>query len=402
MNCRKCGGNLVMIEDTIVQCENCHTKYRIKPTASQQNVSNETSNKTTEEPKKEEKIEIEYKKPFSSHEEQNNIEKLLSDVLNDDLNRTINDDLKSKLVINSIEPEIQDYKNSQDVNDEITEYEHENYPETREIQEKIYCSNCGAFVDLKTGICPECSNVMPLPKKMTITCPFCQYEKNNINSEFCIKCGRDLDIERERLGIVIERKEVPKSQQSSQHKKKEKEEDKENISVQKISASKIFLSIISIIVIVAEIMALVKFNFVASNDGSFALNLGNIIDIIKSTSGTETNLQDLLTTLNFGDKSIEYFTANTMIFQALTISVLIFIATSIIYVLMSVYGILKKSLPKSLLITSILNFISTIALSGIGVFIINKVVGSLVIGLFGPIMGMVIAFILMCITVCLV
>lgn len=401
MLCKKCSGNLLRIDDTVVQCQSCLTKFRVKQKTQQDSVSmsipmsgfmnaslnNTPINNIPENPPIQNKVEIKYSIPFSSQQDQGYIEKYLTDSKKDELNRTKNDDIKSKIITNTIEPEIIDVQNAQDVNDVIKEYEQENYPEAQVLQEKIYCSNCNKPVDLKTGVCPNCNHQMPLPERKTIECPFCHYEGNNIYSEFCIKCKKDLDLERERLGIVLPKREVvslPKKSKSGKAKGDEKTK-------QKASFGRLFFNFITVCLLCLEVYCLATFDFIS--EGSLVITSKDLLEILKTDIA---NITPLLEKLNLGETTVAFFTQNQIIFQVLTIAILVFFVTIVLYVVGSLFKMLfKKSVMKSVGMLSVLNFIASIILAGFCELLVYKALSSIVIGTFSPIIVLMISFIVM-------
>lgn len=401
MLCKKCGGNLLFVEDTIVECENCHTKYRVKPKQPQSQpqstplssmmTSGLTNSKPTVQPQvqtPERKIEIDYSKPFSSREEQSLIEQSLMDLLNDDLNRTKTDDIKSKLIANTTEPELVDFQSAQDINDVIKDYEQDNYPETRPLQENIYCSKCNNLVDLKTGICPQCQNVMPLPERRVITCPFCHYEQNNIRSEFCIKCGKDLDIERERLGIVLKEIEHKKPQKQSSGGSKEQEKGGK-----KASGGKIFFNLIACILLGLQAFALIKFDFISTE--GIKVGFDGLLKLIQNFNNT-TELGNILTEMNLSETAITFFTNYSIIFQVLSIAFLVMIATAGAYVLGSLFKMItSKTIMKGVMVLSVVNFMSSILFVGIMELIIYKATAELVLSVCSPLVSLIVSIVVM-------
>ena len=365
MNCKKCGGNLIRIAEDIVQCENCGAKFRIKSTVKPQ---------TPPEEKPQEPLrEIDHTKPFFDATAREIIDEVLDEGKNDTLNRTFDDNVKSRAVLNSVEPEVQDYQSAQDVNDVITVYEQENYPETRDIMEKVYCSGCGKPVDLKTGICPSCGTVMPIPEKMTIVCPFCFYDKNNIYSEFCFKCGRDLEPERQRLGIELKQREH-KNVPQEVPKKKSDIEDGESI-----PPVKKFMNFFGIVLAVIELFVLFTFDFVANSE--LSIGFGGIIDVLQGNA--ESNLiTEALTNSIFG--------------KVLGLVLLLFMVSVLAYIFGSIYFILvKKSILSSVSILSVVSMISNMVLLVIAEYISFKAFGGIKIELFSPIVNLVISIIVM-------
>ena len=393
MLCKKCNGNLVFVEDTIVQCENCHTKYRVKPKQPQTSVLTQPQTPTFSAPQEpkvpERKIEIDYSKPFSSREEQSLIEQSLMDLLGDDLNRTKTDDIKSKLIANSTEPELVDYQSAQDINDVIKEYEQDNYPETRPIQENIYCSKCNNAVDLKTGMCPNCQNIMPLPERKVITCPFCYYELNNIRSEFCIKCGKDLDIERERLGIVLQPREHKKPQKSSGG---DKSSSQDKGDVKKASGGRIIFNLIAAILLGLQVFAITKFNFIATEIQT--IDFKGLLELIQKFNAGD--FETILAGMNFSEKAIEFFLQYRIIFQVLSIGFLVLVVTAGAYILGSLFKMLtSKSIMKGVIVLSVINFMASIIFVGIMELIIYQVAQELVINLCSPLIALIVSIVVM-------
>ena len=396
MLCKKCGGNLVYIEETIVQCENCLAKYRVKPRQAT-TIERPTENPVYDnQPQKKEEIVIDHTKPFSSSvAEQEMIDEELEELSEDELNRTLDEDVKKKLLPDNEEVELEDsdIQNRQDVNDVIKEYEEEIYPDMRPILEKIYCSSCSKPVDLKTGVCPNCGNVMPLPERQIITCPYCQYDKNNIYSEFCIKCGKDLDIERDRLGITLKSRAKKVPVQTGKPKKKK--EESEDVG-QRLTGGKIFASILTVIMLLVQGGMFFFYKFITNGD--LNIDTGNsLFDFIKAS--TKEDMTEVVK--NFGitnEGKIALLVENSFIKTIMSMILLIFVLSVFAYAISSLYGIfVKKAVSKPAKSIALINFFCSLLLLGFGQLMSFWAISTYTIGAFSstimPIISLVVTFI---------
>ena len=411
MNCKSCGSVLHYIntDEGIVQCPNCKKKYRVKKPASNnmnsfsqnQDWTKQMSNMNfgvQSQPQMEQRqIDITREVPFSSTQQQQLIESKINEILADDLDRTFTDDLKSKIIKDNTdtiakEPQIQDYQNAQDVNDVIKEYEHENYPETRPIQEKIFCSSCGSAVDLKTGECPECHNTMPLPPRKVIECPFCHYEKNNVNSAFCIKCGKDLEPERERLEIKLEKRTSPREKQqvkSSSNKDKDEKDTQGKASFGRILFNLICIGLLGAQGYIAYTMTIIK-----SSDNSFILNFENLFKIIQNIQENET-LLGIIKGFTTEEIATALVTKNKFLLILIGIAIVVMLASMLMYILSSLIKIITGKISKSVGTMSVLNFVSNLVFTGILEYMLFSLCGALSFGMYASIINLGISSLVM-------
>ena len=100
--------------------------------------------------------------------------------------------------------------------------------------------------------------------------------------------------------------------------------------------------------------------------------------------------------MNLPETAITFFTKYTIIFQVLSITFLVMVATAGVYLIGSLFKIVsQKSIMKGVMVLSVVNFMSSILFVGIMELIVYKAIGELVLNLCSPLIALILSIIVM-------
>lgn len=314
MLCTKCNGQLLEIDDGIVQCQNCKAKFRVKKkvnTTQTTTDTNQTNNLSSI-------LNIDTTKPFSLPEQRSSMEDFLQSLRFQPFPDKHNDNDLIELEL--IEGDEQDKQNENEANLALADYDKKTY---HLVNEEIItkCPLCGEMLD-ENGYCKICNKKIEKPLPKTMECPVCHYKANNLLNDFCYKCNTSLVSVKEQLGVMFTKQNVSLMIDYSTMPQKPKKE-------------KFGLNIFSLMFLIVSILIpfMIK-NFYVGTQTSITLD--NLVTLAFNSS------KDFITSLGEEFAFIENNKLITLLLQISVLSLVLFIVSSIVNIMECLVSILTK------------------------------------------------------------